>query len=210
MRGKSPTTIDGGSIACQCRGDTDVLAKAEICILSGVAQRPRTVVAVGVDVDAHPPSIHVLSSPILSYPVGLYDINLSLDLAYLVFDMYDMYPNPTQFACGFYSILCCVVCRFKDGTRVKCRVLASLPSHHQQQQGGSKRRSRKGLAADSDSNSNSSATEANAGPVELSLRESRLDEALDVSEATKREEAPEVGSTAKVFFLFSFYFLPIF
>lgn len=87
-----------------------------------------------------------------------------------------------------------LVRRFKDGTRVKCRVLASLPSH--QQQGGSKRRSRKGRAGDG----NNTGTEglANAGPVELSLRESRLAESLDVSEATKREQAPQVGSTAKV------------
>lgn len=84
--------------------------------------------------------------------------------------------------------------RFKDGMRVKCRVLASLPSH--QQQGGSKRRSRKGRAGDG--NSTGAEGLANAGPVELSLRESRLDELLDVSEATKREQAPQVGSTAKV------------
>eukprot|EP00903_Cladosiphon_okamuranus_P010099 g9564.t2 len=83
--------------------------------------------------------------------------------------------------------------RFKDGTRVKCRVLASLPSH--QQQGGSKRRSRKGVTGDSDSSTGG----ANAGPVELSLRQSRLDESLDVSEATKREGPPEVGSTAKCY-----------
>lgn len=70
---------------------------------------------------------------------------------------------------------------------MKCRVLASLPSH-QKNQGGSKRRN-----ATKDSGSNT-----NTGPLELSLRESRLDESLDVAEATKREGAPDVGSTEKV------------
>lgn len=110
-----------------------------------------------------------------------------------------------QLACHAESNCSCFMVRFKDGTRVKCRVLPSLPTHRHQ--GGSKRRSRKGLAVASNSNSNGTVNgtvntnapeDANAGPVELSLRESRLDESVEVSEATKREGPPEVGSTAKV------------
>ena len=39
---------------------------------------------------------------------------------------------------------------------------------------------------------------ASLQPVELSVRESRLDPALDRKEAARRENASEVGSTAKV------------
>lgn len=47
-------------------------------------------------------------------------------------------------------------------------------------------------------NGNSGKVDRNTGPVELSMRESRLQESQDVGSATKREEAPDVGTTAKV------------
>lgn len=37
--------------------------------------------------------------------------------------------------------------------------------------------------------------------VELSLRASRLDGEVDVKEAVQREEAPEVGSIVKVWYI---------
>lgn len=69
--------------------------------------------------------------------------------------------------------------RFKDGERVRCRVLPPRAS---------KAPSKKSAGKDSDSGS---------GPVELSLRKSRLEES-DVEEAVKPEDSPEVGSTPKV------------
>lgn len=67
---------------------------------------------------------------------------------------------------------------------MKCRVIH--PSS------GAKSRSASATTADGDSSGGS------FQPVELSVRESRLDPARDAEEAARREGAPEVGSTAKV------------
>lgn len=57
---------------------------------------------------------------------------------------------------------------------------------------GTKSRSASTTTADGDASGGS------FQPVELSVRESRLDPARDAGEAARREGAPEVGSTAKV------------
>lgn len=70
--------------------------------------------------------------------------------------------------------------RFVDGQRVKCRVIQ--PSS----------------GTTSKSTANSTGDGGSFQPVELSVRQSRLDPARGAEEAARREDAPEVGSTAKV------------
>lgn len=108
--------------------------------------------------------------------------------------------------------------RFKDGERVKCRVLHPLPVRPGRRpkppfqktpsSGGAKNSSKgkkEGTGDDTkakkegERDEDDGADEPGAvGPVELSLRKSRLSEEQGVEEALKREAAPEVGSMAKV------------
>ena len=76
-----------------------------------------------------------------------------------------------------------------DGQRVKCRVVyrPSAPKSKSTEKST-------GAGDEGEGDGNRESFE----PVELSLRESRLDPARDAEEAARREDAPEVGSTVKV------------
>lgn len=66
-------------------------------------------------------------------------------------------------------------CRFRDGRKVKCRVMHPVKTREL-----------------------SSCTAAKRVPVELSMRASRLDSDMDAESAIKREDAPAVGAVVKV------------
>lgn len=83
----------------------------------------------------------------------------------------------------YQSLFCVTGSRFKDGERVRCRVLAPLATADRAPKASSKKKSGDGASG--------------RGPVELSLRQSRLEQP-DREEAVKRRGVPDVGSTAKV------------
>lgn len=77
--------------------------------------------------------------------------------------------------------------RFREGKKVRCRVLPSS--------------SKKGAPG------NSPGTNPSLKPVvELSLRASRLDSAVNVEKAIEGKEAPAVGSVVKVRYLHSRFY----
>ncbi|CAM9211625.1 unnamed protein product, partial [Ectocarpus sp. 12 AP-2014] len=86
--------------------------------------------------------------------------------------------------------------RIKDGARVKCRVLPPLPTRCTE----ARSKSRKRRSGDDDEEEEDGDGDLYMGPVELSLRPSRVEASKKKrEEAIKREAAPKVGSTAKCY-----------